>query len=833
MFLLFFCVFPIHYVESATYQIDMGVSVNDTPIGLSDTIWTYTEAAFDIYYENSDTLGSYSTGFTIWSDDGTDWLWQEYLQDVVYIPGTNPPEFDTVYSIVTAVEGSRQYPPSLIWDKNSLQLNLADTNGSPRDSILFGGERQDHGLYPGPLERQILMHFSARGLAEGEIKTICIDSVKVGPAGDFIFVDRAGQPHTPVILWPEGGRCWIVKGSANEPPGFTNCPSSAVEVDHCEMGQYDLDATDNENDPFEFEITGNTGNGIADIDPLSGLVTYQPHDDDVNSTITITVRVYDAYGENTCDIDFMINNNSPAIDCGQLSVAVGMCKLIVKSDIIADNADTCDDLEYSVFSGPGEINPVTGVYSWQTAVGDTLGSPHLITVQVTDGFDTDNCSFEVQVIRPFPLLAITEIEEAEDRIYDALKYGGVDTILFEVSGIISITEPFPAIWWPITILGSTAPGGAGSFVIDGSTLSVGSGLEIESSNNKIEGLTIKDFPENGIKVTGTSSVNNTITRNLIYSNNLLGIDLGGDGVTPNDPDDSDTGPNNLLNFPEFDSAVYQPDGSFMLFGSAPPEARVELFVAHPAGGDPEHTSGHGEACEYIGFINADLSGDFSYQIDGAVYGPFTKITATATDNAGNTSEFSENIELGTGPLTVIAYSPVNLIIKDPEDKRFGWDADGNVINEIAPDSGNYFETPNDSLVIYDPKPGNYTVFIVTQTGPLPKDDDKYSSIIRLNGSFNMVIAANQTVPQAGVPHSFEYDIEDGFHYVNGNANGDKVVNIGDAVFINNLVFHSGPAPDPILAGDANCDLSTNLGDAVYLINFIFNSGPEPCHFEVE
>jgi hypothetical protein len=65
-------------------------------------------------------------------------------------------------------------------------------------------------------------------------------------------------------------------------------------------------------------------------------------------------------------------------------------------------------------------------------------------------------------------------------------------------------------------------------------------------------------------------------------------------------------------------------------------------------------------------------------------------------------------------------------------------------------------------------------------------------------------------------------------YVCGDANGDESVNLGDAVYINNLVFHEGPLPDPYEAGDANCDGSVNLGDAVYLINFIFHDGPEPC-----
>ena len=61
----------------------------------------------------------------------------------------------------------------------------------------------------------------------------------------------------------------------------------------------------------------------------------------------------------------------------------------------------------------------------------------------------------------------------------------------------------------------------------------------------------------------------------------------------------------------------------------------------------------------------------------------------------------------------------------------------------------------------------------------------------------------------------------------GDANGDGNVDVGDAVFIINYVFNSGPAPEPIAAGDANCDGACNVGDAVFIINFVFEGGAEP------
>src|SRR5262249_9769025 len=58
---------------------------------------------------------------------------------------------------------------------------------------------------------------------------------------------------------------------------------------------------------------------------------------------------------------------------------------------------------------------------------------------------------------------------------------------------------------------------------------------------------------NGVTAVGVS-VGNVIRGNSIFNNDGLGIDLGGDGVTPNDPLDADPGPNGLQNFPVITSA---------------------------------------------------------------------------------------------------------------------------------------------------------------------------------------------------------------------------------------------------------------------------------------
>lgn len=65
-------------------------------------------------------------------------------------------------------------------------------------------------------------------------------------------------------------------------------------------------------------------------------------------------------------------------------------------------------------------------------------------------------------------------------------------------------------------------------------------------------------------------------------------------------------------------------------------------------------------------------------------------------------------------------------------------------------------------------------------------------------------------------------------YVCGDAEGNQVVNISDAVYLINYIFAGGPAPSPLLAGDADCSQAISISDAVFLINYIFAGGPQPC-----
>lgn len=69
---------------------------------------------------------------------------------------------------------------------------------------------------------------------------------------------------------------------------------------------------------------------------------------------------------------------------------------------------------------------------------------------------------------------------------------------------------------------------------------------------------------------------------------------------------------------------------------------------------------------------------------------------------------------------------------------------------------------------------------------------------------------------------------DACDFICGDANRDRTLNVGDAVFIVSYIFKGGEAPPWLCAADVNGDSDINVADAVYLVSYIFKGGPEPA-----
>jgi hypothetical protein len=151
-----------------------------------------------------------------------------------------------------------------------------------------------------------------------------------------------------------------------------------------------------------------------------------------------------------------------------------------------------------------------------------------------------------------------------------------------------------------------------------------------------------------------------ILRNSIFGNDGLGIDLKGDGVTPDDAGDSDTGPNNLQNFPDLSSAVVSGTNT-VIQGSINTEGNktysLRFYSSPQADG-----SGHGEGKTFLGQgdnVTTDPDGNatFTFVAPLPVHDGHA-VSATATDPSGNTSEFSETVAAVNTAPTIIARRPV-------------------------------------------------------------------------------------------------------------------------------------------------------------------------------
>ncbi len=142
--------------------------------------------------------------------------------------------------------------------------------------------------------------------------------------------------------------------------------------------------------------------------------------------------------------------------------------------------------------------------------------------------------------------------------------------------------------------------------------------------------------ESGIVVTGNSTIRNRFTRNSIFQNKFLGIDLLDDKLPTQGVSGGTVGPNELALRPTITVAkVSNTLGVFS--GSASPNSTIELFVADPS------SSGYGSGKVYCATTTADASGSFSFVGTLACAPGSAQITATSTLTDGSTSEFGNNI----------------------------------------------------------------------------------------------------------------------------------------------------------------------------------------------
>ena len=218
---------------------------------------------------------------------------------------------------------------------------------------------------------------------------------------------------------------------------------------------------------------------------------------------------------------------------------------------------------------------------------------------------------------------------------------------------------------------------------NGNPVNCGSGFNLGKGNafdNVISNNIVAFNGGPGILVGGTYTesdglvrlaARNSLVSNTIYGNAGLGIDLSDeiqrlyfaaeepivgiygeiviaapDGPTPND---SGLLANNSQNVPLLISAASTPGWlkvTGVYVGLNPEFVVVEVYanLVPTPGGDP---SGRGEGAIFLGTARTDEHGQFTARFQPVPAG--TLISATATDSAGNTSEFSINVVVSGVP----------------------------------------------------------------------------------------------------------------------------------------------------------------------------------------
>ncbi len=210
-------------------------------------------------------------------------------------------------------------------------------------------------------------------------------------------------------------------------------------------------------------------------------------------------------------------------------------------------------------------------------------------------------------------------------------------------------------------------------------------MHVMGSDNVVVNNHIYANHANGIVVTqyeddNVTTLRTTISKNSIYNNSGIAIDLDqshggsgdnplGDGVTANNGTKENTLQNEDMDYPIFTFANiigttltlngYIGSGTDQnIFANA----TVEVYKVEDDG------DGNGEGRYYLGACSSDSDGNiFNCRITTSLIAEGDKVTATATDGSGNTSEFGPNhTVVGSVPYT--CDSNAYIFYSDADDK---------------------------------------------------------------------------------------------------------------------------------------------------------------------
>lgn len=337
-----------------------------------------------------------------------------------------------------------------------------------------------------------------------------------------------------------------------------------------------------------------------------------------------------------CYLGIDRDGTTPRANFSGVSIHDSSSNVVGGTDARARNVISGNRAHGLMISGDSTRNTVQGNYFGLTAAGTAAAPNRVFGILLSDYSDGSGEYSPLPSENAF-LDNVISGTDKEDPEIDMLGWTGIGMALNSISTVIRGN-----------LIGLTADGtsplpnaGGGIWVIHGTQNVIEENLIAFNGGDGITVLTADlERPARGYA---------RISRNSIHSNTGLGINLTPlvprDGVTPNDPADADTGPNDYQNFPELALNQDRDRVGITLRSRPNTRYRIELFSSGIC--DP---SGHGEGQTYLqpsswfGFPydvegTTDSTGLLNLEIPLSV--PMERVlTATATDPQGNTSEFS-------------------------------------------------------------------------------------------------------------------------------------------------------------------------------------------------
>ncbi len=366
------------------------------------------------------------------------------------------------------------------------------------------------------------------------------------------------------------------------------------------------------------------------------------------------------------------------------------------------------------------------------------------------------------------------------------------------------------------LIGTDATGTAGlDFFGAGILLGGGSGTIIGGPTGS--GNVIAFNGGNGGIAVTSSSTGNNIFGNSIFGNLGIGINLVGGtedpstGVTANDFPDSDVGANNLQNYPVI-SRIAIDGQNRSVEGSLTSNPNTDYVLDFYSNSEAD-ASGYGEGETWLGSLdvhtNAQSAADFSFPLDPSSRGRF--ITGTATDPAGNTSEFSMASEV-VPPLSQFLNISTRLRVQEGDNVLIGGliidgtEAKEVIVRAIGPSLGDFgVSDPLANPILELHYPDGATVVTnnnwrddqeaeIMATGLAPSEDLESAILATLDpGAYTAILRGVNGGTGVGLVEA--YDLSSGVDSVLANISTRGLIETGDNVMIGGIIVGPDEAPD--------------------------------------